>query len=109
MAQLKYPLGELDVASDIGQLSQLVTSDKDGLLYLPGNTDRLADTLLQLYRNPELREKLGRNARETILASHTWEAVGARILQIGESRLDQPNRHPHHRRLNQYVVRSIAA
>ncbi|MFK7846200.1 MAG: glycosyltransferase family 4 protein, partial [Rhodothermales bacterium] len=70
------------VGSNIGQLGELVAHGETGLLYAPGNTGELGKCLLTLYKDRRLVGQLGRTARKAILQSHTWDAVGGRIMQM---------------------------
>jgi len=71
------------VASDLGQLSQLVTHEKDGLLCPAGCVDSLSDALLTLYTSPALRRRLGQHAQAKMQAGHTWAQVADKVLAIG--------------------------
>ncbi|HZV74517.1 MAG TPA: glycosyltransferase family 4 protein [Conexibacter sp.] len=55
------------VASRITGVPELVEHDRSGLLVTPGRADELAAALARLAAEPELRERLGRRARETVL------------------------------------------
>lgn len=68
------------VASDIGQISQVIDSGVNGLLVTPGDGEALADALDLLWRSPVLRSYLGNCARKTVLQKYTWERVVERIL-----------------------------
>ncbi|HYO50731.1 MAG TPA: glycosyltransferase family 4 protein [Chloroflexia bacterium] len=70
------------VASRIGQLKGLIEDGVNGLLCPPGDADALTEALDTLRRDPALRARLGRAARETILRGHTWDAVADRILEL---------------------------
>ena len=67
------------VASRVGQLAALI-EDGYNSFCAPGDPPSLAVALLQLDRAPELRARLGRAARATVLRYHTWDAVVRRIL-----------------------------
>ena len=71
------------VASRIGQLDDLIEHGINGLLVPPGDPYALAEALDSLRRDLELRERLGRTARRDVLRDHTWDAVAARILELG--------------------------
>jgi glycosyltransferase involved in cell wall biosynthesis len=47
------------VASDVGGLSEILTHRRTGILVPPGSPERLAETLEELWRKPELRRALG--------------------------------------------------
>src|SRR6266478_1027903 len=54
------------VASRVGQLAQLIRHEDNGLLYPPSDTAALAAALERLRREPALRQRLGRAARELV-------------------------------------------
>lgn len=70
------------VASRIGQLDELITHERDGLLYTPGDAQALAAAILRLSAYQPLRERLGRCGRQKVMAQHTWDAVAERILRV---------------------------
>ena len=70
------------VASRLGQLDGLVVHDQTGLLYPPGDSVALASVLLQLMANRNLGVRLGRAARQTIVASHSWDKRVQDILLL---------------------------
>ena len=82
------------VASAVGQVAQLITHEVNGLLCPPGDPAALAEALQRLRREPALRERLGRAARETVRRHHTWEAAVTRILDAAArshpARLGEP-------------------
>jgi glycosyltransferase involved in cell wall biosynthesis len=69
------------VASRVGQLVNLIEHGVNGLLCEPGDPVALAAELDRL-RDADLRSRLGRAARATVLDGHTWHAVVSRILQL---------------------------
>lgn len=77
--------GTAVVASRIGQLGELITHERDGLLYTPGDAQELAAALLRLDSDQPLRARLGRCGRQKVMAHHTWDAVAARILRVAGS------------------------
>lgn len=84
------------VASGIGQLRDLIQSGINGILVPPGDPAALSQALENLLTDPELRGRLGRAARQTVLAQYTWDAVVQKILGLagleqGE-RLSAPTR-----------------
>jgi glycosyltransferase involved in cell wall biosynthesis len=71
------------VASRIGQLTELIAHEQNGLLCEPGNANDLAAQLARLCSDPTLRQQLGAAGRRTILLGHTWDHVAGRILELG--------------------------
>ncbi len=70
------------VASRIGQLSDLIQHEQNGLLCEPGNVDDLKRQLDRLAVDVALRHQLGAAGRKTILCGHTWDHVVERILAL---------------------------
>lgn len=70
------------VASDLGQLGGLIRHGVDGWLVPAGDPRALAQALGLLHADPALRNRLGAEARATILRGHTWDHVVDRILRI---------------------------
>jgi Glycosyltransferase len=54
------------VASQCGGFPEVITNEKNGLLFEPENVTQLTGILSNLLENPELRKNLGRNARKSI-------------------------------------------
>ena len=68
-------------------MEKLIEPGVNGLLVPPGDASALSAALELLCMKPELRERLGRAGRATVLGKHTWEKVAQRILQIaGQAR-----------------------
>jgi glycosyltransferase involved in cell wall biosynthesis len=60
------------VVSAVRALSEIVQDRETGLLAPPLEAGALADQLQQLLQNPDLRAKLGANAREWVARDRTW-------------------------------------
>jgi glycosyltransferase involved in cell wall biosynthesis len=63
-------LGRPVIASAVGGLREAIRDGVNGMLVPPGSVEALADRLLVLLRDPALRERLGREARETVRADY---------------------------------------
>ncbi len=70
------------VASETGQLAQLLHHGENGILYPPGDVSALAEALKQLLQVPSLRSQLGETARKQVLANHSWGAIVSQILDL---------------------------
>lgn len=55
-------LGATVICSHLGGMSEIVEDERSGLLFEPGNPDRLARTIERALRDRPLRERLGREA-----------------------------------------------
>ncbi len=72
------------VASEIGQIPQLIANGETGLLYPPGDTAALARALLKLCQLPETCAQMGSAARDLAVRQFTWKTVVTRILDIAK-------------------------
>jgi glycosyltransferase involved in cell wall biosynthesis len=79
------------VASRVGDLPDMVSEGRTGLLYAPDDTADLARVLGELANAPQLRARLGAAARDHVLRHHTWGKLAARVLELtGLDALPQP-------------------
>ncbi len=68
------------VASRLGQIGRVVEDGTTGLLFEPGDAPAFRSAVLRLAADPELRARLGREARKTAERRYTWEANVRRAL-----------------------------
>lgn len=70
-------------APDQENLREVLTHGRDALLFCPGSAGALRTTLIQLARDPALRERLGRAARATVEREQlTWDGAAERVEAI---------------------------
>jgi len=62
----KMAMGKPVVASDVGGTAEAVIDGTTGFIVPPGNPELLAERILFLYKNKEIRERMGRNARARV-------------------------------------------
>jgi glycosyltransferase involved in cell wall biosynthesis len=72
------------VAGGIGQVNETIIHRDTGLLYEPGNVIQLRNTLQELIDSPDLRERLGKAAREWVIRNRTWDGNAKIILNTAE-------------------------
>jgi len=70
------------VAFDIGGVNEAVRGDETGLLVQRGNTDMLADAIMKLLSDKELREKMGANGRRFVAENLTWDICARKMLTV---------------------------
>lgn len=68
------------VASDMDQLSSVLSHGNTAWMIKPGSDTELADAIEHLAGRPELRHHLGRNARAAALQRHTWRQNAIRFI-----------------------------
>jgi len=73
-------MGKAIVASDLEQIGEVLKHKKTAWLVKPGDFQELAEGILNLAEDGNLRNKLGRNAREEALKKYTWDKNVDRTL-----------------------------
>lgn len=75
------------IASRIGQIDEVIRHRGNGYLVKPGDLQELAQGILELADNAELREQIGKNARKTVEENYTWIKNAQAIRNIYETLL----------------------
>jgi len=83
-APLKLPeymaAGRAVVAPDQENLREVLTHGRDALLFAPDSPEALQQALVRLARDAGLRERLGREARQTVEREQlTWDGAAQRV------------------------------
>lgn len=68
------------IATPVGGVPEIVTDEVDGLLVPAGDVAALAAAIARLMREPRLRERLGRAARETVATRFSLETAVESLL-----------------------------
>lgn len=63
--------GKSLISTDTGNISSIITNNKDGIIIPPKNPKLLSDAIDDLVLNKEKREKIGKNARELIINKYS--------------------------------------
>ncbi|MFA6597381.1 MAG: glycosyltransferase [Ignavibacteriaceae bacterium] len=74
--------GNAVIVSDIGGLPELVENLKTGFIVAAKNPYKTAEIILQLIDDPNLRIRIGRNAREKVVSDYNWDANVKRMIAI---------------------------
>jgi glycosyltransferase involved in cell wall biosynthesis len=72
------------VASNIGQLTELIQDSKNGILITPDDPVAMAEAIDRLRLNPDLRKLMGQEARNCVLSNYTWGMQVERILDLSK-------------------------
>jgi glycosyltransferase involved in cell wall biosynthesis len=67
-------------ASALDQIADVLEHGRTALLLKPGDPADLAQAIQRLVADVQLRIELGRNARQSVLARHTWRQNARRVL-----------------------------
>jgi glycosyltransferase involved in cell wall biosynthesis/SAM-dependent methyltransferase len=67
------------LVSSVRALDEMIKHEETGLVFRKGDIDNLAETLLRLINNPNLRHALGKKGREWVSNERTWRKVGRKV------------------------------
>jgi glycosyltransferase involved in cell wall biosynthesis len=68
------------VASDLGQIGEVIEHERNGLLSAPGDVPAAAAAVNRLLGDADLRERLAAAALEDAVSTYSWTAHARRIL-----------------------------
>lgn len=71
------------VAANAGALPELVKNDKNGYLFNPKDSNEMADKIIKILENKQLREKMSKNSLEMV-TTHTVETSFKKIISLYE-------------------------
>ena len=72
------------VATRVGGLPELVRPGETGLLVEEKDADELADAIVTLARDPNMRARMGDSGRTLIRDSMSWDSVAERFEAVYE-------------------------
>ncbi|MBN1351290.1 glycosyltransferase family 4 protein [candidate division KSB1 bacterium] len=73
------------IAPELETITRIVAHQKEACLVEHDNLEAFIGAILLLCRNEQLRKHLGWNARQKVIAKHTWHKNAERILKIYNS------------------------
>jgi glycosyltransferase involved in cell wall biosynthesis len=70
------------VASAVGQVVNIIQHEENGLLVPPDDVTQMADAIMRLVADKELRMRLGKQARNDAIQHHSWEEYLSRLENV---------------------------
>jgi glycosyltransferase involved in cell wall biosynthesis/SAM-dependent methyltransferase len=70
------------IASKINGITDVISNEHDGLLFVPAEEKDLLEKVFTLLENEELRRKIGRKARETVEKRFSFEIIGQEYYDL---------------------------
>jgi glycosyltransferase involved in cell wall biosynthesis len=90
-----FAFGRAVIASDLGSRRELIHQDKTGLLFPPGNVEKLKENISLLLERPELAAQMGAAGRELVRKQHSPETHYAVLIELyGKLALRDKKPHP---------------
>jgi glycosyltransferase involved in cell wall biosynthesis len=91
-------MGKPVVAPDLPNIRDILTHDREGLLFTPGDAGSLAECL-ETFSNPELRAAHGRRARARVVSDRNWASNARQVIETLSARRPLPRCHDAERAL----------
>jgi glycosyltransferase involved in cell wall biosynthesis len=79
--------GKPVVASNISGVSDLLEASEGGIPVIPENPHALADAILKLLENPDLRKKQGSKGLSYVTENYSWYSVAKQVDRVCKSGL----------------------
>jgi len=79
--------GTTVVASNVGGIPDMIKDGVTGLLVPEKDSDCIAEKVITLCENPELRKTLAENARQLVLEKYCWKKIASGFLDIYKNTL----------------------
>jgi len=73
------------IATDVRGNRDLISNGENGLLVPPKDPKKMAETIITLLEDEKLMERLGKNARKTIIEKYTWNDIFDKFLKYYKS------------------------
>ena len=73
-------MGKGIVASQLGQIGEVLSHEQTALMVEPGSVEELSDAIVRLAQDKSLRERLGAAARREAVERHTWKRNAQTVL-----------------------------
>ena len=74
--------GKVLITSDVAALAEIVDDGKTGLLHRKDDAGHLAERLKEAITDSELREKIGKQARDWVCETHSWDVISTRVTEV---------------------------
>ena len=81
--------GKPVVASRLGGIREVVTSEESGVVVDPTNPGEFSAAIIRLLKDEQLSQRIGEQGRHIVRERYSWEAIAARHIEFYEKYLDK--------------------
>jgi glycosyltransferase involved in cell wall biosynthesis len=84
---IAYAFGKPVVATRVGGIPEVLDHGQTGLLVPPGDPKSLAEAIITILQNRDLRTRMGQRAQEKAENSLSWSSIAASTVRVYERAL----------------------
>ncbi len=70
------------ITGDLPAIHDIITHEENGLIFPSGNAQALADSIIKLLDDPELRARLAGEGRKRVVQKFDWEVIAGKYAEI---------------------------
>jgi len=85
---LAYAFGKPIVATTVGGIPEIVEDGITGYLVPPRDSDSLANAIIRLLQDKELRQRMGQNALEKTRNEISWTTIARQTMEVYQAAID---------------------
>lgn len=78
------------IASDVGNIPEVIRNNKDGILIKPGNSRDISKSIISFFSNPTLYKGMGKTARQRVKELYSLESVVDKYISVIDELLENP-------------------
>ncbi len=79
---IAYPFSKAVVATNVGALPEVVVDGLTGFLIPPANPEAIAEKIIYLLKNPDLRKEMGNNAQKYSDDNLNWKKIAHKTMEV---------------------------
>ena len=73
------------VATNCNPIERIINETKCGLVYKSNDSNGLAECITKLYKDSELRKKMGKNGKKAVMGKYNWEKTSKHLIDLYSS------------------------
>ena len=77
--------GKAIIAADVDGVPEIIRNGENGILFAPENINELAEKILWLSENNEIKENMGHCGRLLVERKYDWQSIADRYIKIYET------------------------
>jgi glycosyltransferase involved in cell wall biosynthesis len=75
-------LGKPIITSSLPGICEVMTDEHTCLMSPPGDTKGLADSIMRLLSDENLRQEIGKNAKRIVEKNYTWDHIAEKTMKV---------------------------